>query len=69
MGDNFIQFQLTEQDLLDDSKKILLDILKLLKEQMDPQFEEVDMVDQVQVVLAKEEGLTTGKQVEVPIEK
>ena len=42
---------MTAHEVLDDSKSIFEDVLKMVKEVVDPQFEDITIFEQVKVVL------------------
>ena len=57
-----LQFKLTSHELVDDSRKILREIAKLLKDAIDPDFQDTTIIDQLTVFIDDEPDheLSTG---------
>ena len=49
------QYQVTAHEVLEDSKKIFEDVIQLVKEGVDPQFEDLDIFERVKIIMENKE--------------
>ena len=49
------QYQVTAHEVLEDSKKIFEEVIKLVKEGVDPQFEDISIFERVKVIMENTE--------------